>query len=293
MFESSIEEILKFTRPLHSISRTYGGIVSPGAATLFFVNGKGEAITCKHVAGLVPSANEIEAKFQAFKSERDKIPKSNQYKKHLAILEKKYQYLKETTVQLKNNFVNCVDRFETIECFTHPELDLAIIKFKGFSKILYESNAVFLKDYTGIKQGKYLCRVGFPFPEFNNFRHNAQNDDIEWTNTGIQASPPFPIDGIVTRFLGTIENKIGIELSTPGLKGQSGGPLFDTSGKIYGMQYGTNHLHLGFDIKNREIIDEGKKTKVSNFPFLHVGHCLHVGKIKQFLVQHNIEFTEE
>jgi hypothetical protein len=51
-------------------------------------------------------------------------------------------------------------------------------------------------------------------------------------------------------------------------------------------------LHLGFDLKEREIINEGKKTKVSNYPFLHVGYCIHVDKIKDFLREHAISFTE-
>jgi len=144
-----------------------------------------------------------------------------------------------------------------------------------------------------IKQGKYLCRLGFPFPEFNNFKHNTVTDDIEWTNVGKQNSPIFPIDGIITRFIGDETVGVtGIEMSTPGLQGQSGGPLFDVDGNVYGMQFATNHLHLGFDVKDMEIINGGKKTKVSNSPFLHVGHCIHVGKIKEFLKEHKINFTE-
>ena len=82
-------------------------------------------------------------------------------------------------------------------------------------------------------------------------------------------------------------------MSTPGLRGQSGGPLFDSDGLVYGMQYMTSHLHLGFDIKDKEIVHDGKKTKVSNYPFLNIGHCIHVDRIKEFLTQHNIKFYEE
>ena len=82
-------------------------------------------------------------------------------------------------------------------------------------------------------------------------------------------------------------------MSTPGLRGQSGGPLFDRNGFVYGMQYATNHLHLGFDMKNKEITSEGKKISVTNQPFLHVGHCVHVDRIKEFLRQHNIPFEQE
>jgi hypothetical protein len=294
MFENAIENVLKFSRPLHSISRTYGGLVSPGTSTFFFVNNKGVAITCKHVVNLIPAADNLNQTFIKFKAERDKFPRDNKFRRNLQGLEAKYKYHNETTVQLKNNFLNCFDKIDQIVYHVHPTLDLAIIEFKGFNKIFYNSSAVFIKDGKKIKQGKYLCRIGFPFPEFNNFRHNPDTDDIEWTNTGNINSPSFPIDGIVTRFVAgqSAEDIMGIEMSTPGLKGQSGGPLFDVDGKVYGMQFATNHLHLGFDMKDKEIIHDGKKSKISNYPFLHVGICIHVDKIKEFLSQHNIEFTE-
>ncbi|MEZ5029124.1 MAG: hypothetical protein R2765_10120 [Ferruginibacter sp.] len=38
----------------------------------------------------------------------------------------------------------------------------------------------------------------------------------------------------------------------------------------------------GFDMKDFEIINNGKKSRISNNPFLHVGICVHVDKIKDF-----------
>jgi hypothetical protein len=294
MFEPAIENILQFTRPLHTISRTYGGLVLPGTSTFFFVNDSGVAITCKHVLDLIPAADNVNQNYFRFKAERDRIPNDGNYKKHLRGLEVKYKYNAETTVQLKNNFLNCFDKIEQIVCHAHPTLDLAILEFKGFDKTFYNSHARFVKDSSTIKQGKYLCRIGYPFPEFNNFKHNPDTDDIEWTNTGNPNSPAFPIDGIVTRFVGDANQQgvIGIEMSTPGLRGQSGGPLFDTEGRIYGMQSATNHLHLGFDMKDKELIIDGKKSKVNNSPFLHVGISVHVDKIKEFLREHKVSFTE-
>ncbi len=292
MFQSAIDKVLQFTRPLHTISRTYSGLILPGSSTFFFVNDNGIAITCKHVLDLIPAADNINQTYLQFKAEREKLPKDGKYRRNLQGLELKYKYNADTTIQLKNNFLNCFDTIKEITCHAHPTLDLAILEFKGFNKIYYTSHARFIKDSNKIKQGKSLGRIGFPFPEFNNFKHNPDTDDIEWTNTGNPNSPSFPIDGIVTRFVGSNQNEItGIEMSTPGLRGQSGGPLFDTDGSIYGMQFATNHLHLGFDMKDIEIINNGKKNKVSNYPFLHVGICVHVDKIKEFLNQHNINFS--
>ena len=293
MFEKTIENISQFTRPMHTITRSYAGMISPGTATFFFVNDNGVAITCKHIANLILAAENINQGYLKFKIERDQLMKDNKFARNLKGLELKYKYRNETTVQLKNNFLNCFDKITQIVCHVHQTIDLAILEFKGFDKILYNSHATFIKDSAQIKQGKYLCRIGFPFPEFNNFTHNLVTDDIEWTNTGNANSPTFPIDGIITRFVADSSNEIsGIEMSTPGLRGQSGGPLFDSDGKIYGMQFATNHLHLGFDIKDKEIIHDGRKSKVSNYPFLHVGICVHVNKIKEFLKENNIEFKE-
>ncbi|MBK7432574.1 MAG: trypsin-like peptidase domain-containing protein [Chitinophagaceae bacterium] len=292
MFENAIEKVLQFTRPMHTISRTYGGMIQPGSSTFFFVNDQGVAVTCKHVLDLIPSADNINNQFNQFKAERNKIPQDGKFKRNLMGLEMKYKYNPETTVQLKNNFLNCFDKIEQIVCHAHPTLDLAILEFKGFDQTFYQSNARFIRDSNKIRQGKSLCRIGFPFPEFNNFRHNPEADDIEWTNTGNPNSPSFPIDGIVTRFAAEPNVGItGIEMSTPGLRGQSGGPLFDEEGNIYGMQFATKHLHLGFDMKDAEIITNGKKSKVSNFPFLHVGMCIHVDKIKEFLDQHQVRYS--
>src|SRR5215210_541006 len=155
MFESAIEKVSHFTRPLHTISRTYGGLISPATSTLFFVNDEGVAITCKHVANMIPAADNLNKTYLKFKAERDKLPKDNKYAKNLKGLEVKYRYTKETAVQMKNNFLNCFDKIDQITFHTHPTLDLAILEFKGFTKIFYTSHATFIRDSNSIKQGKY------------------------------------------------------------------------------------------------------------------------------------------
>lgn len=51
MFINAVERVATFTRPIHIIFRTYGSEdVRRAAATLFFVNSDGWALTCKHVS---------------------------------------------------------------------------------------------------------------------------------------------------------------------------------------------------------------------------------------------------
>lgn len=293
MFTTAIETVANFTRPIHSILRTYGGKqVIPSSSTLFFVNDQGYAITCKHVVELLLSSENINQQFTQFKSERGHLINDGKFKQHIRGLELKYKYNPDSFVEVRNNFLDCIDSMSGFTCHVHPTYDLAILKFNDFNRIMYTGYARFLKDGADIKQGKMLCRLGFPFPEFTNFRYNEAADQIEWTQEGVVQSPRFPLEGMVTRFLGDASGVIGIELSTPGLKGQSGGPLFDQNGVVYGMQFSTKHLHLGFDLIDKEIMVNNRAKKVTDYSFIHLGQCIHVDVIKKFLRENNVPFEE-
>jgi len=294
MFVNAIKEVTKFTRPLQTITRAYGNKhITPGLSTLFFVNEMGTAVTCKHVSQLIIASEQRNKQFLDFKAEVAKLPKDHTFKRNLKGLEIKYKYKKDTTVQIKNSFMGAVDRFDQITVKQHPKYDLAIVQLKGFNEIKYEGFARFLKDTSKIEQGKYLCRLGFPFPEFNNFKYEESQDDIQFDQTKRAMVPIFPIDGIITRNVVENNELVGIEMSTPGLRGQSGGPLFDENGIVYGMQQSTKHLHLGFDIEDKELLIKGEMKKINDYAFLHLGQCIRVDVIKDFLEKNQVTFYEE
>ena len=293
MFVDALERVDSFTRPMHSIVRLYGhSEVVPGTATLFFVNQEGCAITCKHVAELIAQSDPIYHNYREFQGARRDVLREQNAAHLISKLEVKFKLSADTIIRVRNNFIGCVDQFQKLTIDKHPTQDLALLRFEGFNRILYRSHATFLGDSSRIKPGRSLCRLGYPFPEFTNFRYNSGTDDIEWTTTGRVTSPSFPIDGIVTRLMADANTINGIEMSTPGLRGQSGGPLFDMKGLIYGMQSATRHLHLGFDIEDHEVLVNGRKSRVSNYPFLNVGQCVHVDVIKAFLREKGVTFYE-
>ena len=279
MFANAIQKTGEFTRPILTISRFFGSTqVNPGTATLFFVNENGDAVTCRHVAKLVMDAERINRRYEDFKKKRSEHPENAEK------LAAQYGYNSTVLAEMRHNFVDTVDHFQTLQCVFHPKHDLALIRMGGFTRTLYRGHAVFAKDDHGIQPGDFLCRLGFPFPEFSGYFYDAKEDRIGFDPKGRLITPRFPSEGMFTRHLGGDNGEmIGYELSTPGLPGQSGGPLFNKEGIVYGMQYETKHLPIHFNTP-------GNDQKL----YLNVGHCLSAGIIKKFLSDHGVRYyTEE
>lgn len=294
MFENAIEIANSFTRPIHSISRNYGSkTIQAGAASLFFINSDGWALTCKHVASLIINSDQLLQKRQSFIAEISQIRGQKKETHHVHELIKKYGYSKDASYELYNMFVNCVEGNLSFQLLLHGKYDVALIHFQDYTKINCDNFPLFPKKGSDLKPGKYLCRLGYPFVEFNNYEYDDATESIHWTETGRKITPRFPIEGMVTRQLAeTNETIFGFELSTPGLRGQSGGPAFDTEGVIWGMQSSTAHLDLDFDV-NQEVLRNGEKKKVTDSAFLHVGHCIHVEILKAFMTENNVKYLEK
>ena len=254
MFSNAVKEITKFTRPILFVSRLNSDKLVPGSATLFFINEDGYALTCKHVVtNIINVANA-----------------SNK-----AIFK----------------FQGCYKTIHDIKITMHPIYDIAIIKFNGDTP-LYEGYAYFKKD-NEVNPGKFLVRSGFAFPEFNNYKIDIKTDKLLFTNEGNQNTPLFSNEGMVSRLVAKNNTITGIELSTPGIKGTSGGPLYDENGIIYGVQSLSKQYHLGFDIIEESTLINGEYKQISNYPFISLGECVSLQVIKDFLKENNIKYYEK
>ncbi|HCX77768.1 MAG TPA: hypothetical protein DHU93_22635 [Algoriphagus sp.] len=56
------------------------------------------------------------------------------------------------------------------------------------------------------------------------------------------------------------------------------------------MQSRTKHLHLGFDIEDKEVVAHGKTKKINDYAFIHLGECIHVKVIKELLSKNQVSF---
>ena len=294
MFVHAIEIAAKYTRAIHSICRNYGSsIVEPGTATLFFVNSDGWALTCGHVADQLAAGVALHRKAEAFRKELSTLQGTQKQRELLRETEKKYGYTKNTPFELRNRFMDCVEGNLKFSIIKHQRYDVALVKFEDYTRLLCDTFPVFPSDTSSLQQGKMLCRLGFPFPEFTNFAYDDKTDKINWSDTGRRTTPRFPIEGMVTRRLLDDKREVfGFEMSTPGLRGQSGGPALDAEGKVWGMQFRTAHLDLDFDV-DQEVMRNGLQKRVTDSAFLHTGLCIHVDVLKSFLKDKSVVFTED
>ena len=270
MFEDAIEKVSASMRPVHTIMRKYKDqTIIPSSATLLFINDEGCAITTRSFADMLIASSQMEKKYARFREEKNALKRDWHYEGKMKNLEAAYGYQPETPVQIRSVFIDCVDSLSGYTCHKHPQYDLAILKFNDFKERKYQNHAILAKYGNSVRQGKFLCRLGYPFPEFSNFQFNQETDSIEWTGSGKMNSPRFPMEGMLTRFLADQSGKYGIELSTPCANPRGGGPLFDERGLIYGLQMANRHMPQ---------------------QDLHLGICLHVDIIKKFLDYHNIKY---
>ena len=133
-----------------------------------------------------------------------------------------------------------------------------------------------------------MCRTGFPFVDMKPTWDAANN---KFLLTQFIPPPLFPSEGILSRMRSTIlTDPAGkpappppfalkhIETSNAGILGQSGGPIFDQHGTIWGIQ--TETISFPFDVK----------TKVQQY--YHVGAGVHAETIIGFFETNNVKYRK-
>ncbi|XMB71699.1 hypothetical protein RJI07_06195 [Mycoplasmatota bacterium WC30] len=282
MFVNQIKNAIKYTKQLRTITRKFNSKkVNKGVATLIAVNDEGWLITCKHVALNIVTADKLHGKYLKYKNDCA----SGQY--DISQLNKKYGYKESSICQLKNQFFNVfTGKASGFNVHFHDTLDIALIKIDGDIKMLCSNYPVFSSK--NVESGQYLCKLGFPFAEFTCIEYDSAKDDIGFTETGTVQSPYFPLDGMVTRRIADKGKIIGFEMSTPGIKGQSGGPIFDRDNIIWGMQYQTRHLDLDFKMIKKIDRPEGVESS-EEYAFMNVGLGISSVELINFMNKFNVK----
>jgi Trypsin-like peptidase domain len=287
MFAKAYEIATKFTHPLIVVYRLYDTTVESGLGTFIVINDEGWIMTAAH---------NLEVSW-TFQQHQQELAKANEQIAAVDANTTLKQHQRDKALKnIKRNpkwithYVIClgatVAQFE--EYHVEREHDVAIVKVDpriisdvtGFPRF---------KNPNNVRVGTSVCKLGHPF-----YRISATYD--EPTNSfnfpqNLFPIPRFPIEGIYTRNVIAGKGSDGttdvmyLETSSPGLTGQSGGPIFDVDGNVYALQSQNATIPLGF---KGTVEINGRKYDENQF--INVGLGVHTATVVYLLRKYKIKF---
>ena len=287
MFVEAYKRASIFTRPLIISTRTWEGEVESGCGAFVILNKEGWILTVAHILDAQLASNQHLPEIEKYKQEVEKIESDT-------ALSAKQKRKKTNKLNPNRKWITNVsywwgaDGVEMEELKYFYEGDIAIGKIKNYK---HQDGFEYpkFKNPKNIQVGKALCKLGYPFHKIPTTFSDEKGFTLE---EGSVPLPRFPIDGMYTRNVNCVSetNKTKfpirfLETSSPGLKGQSGGPTFDVDGNVWAIQSKTINLPLGF---SPEVEKNGKK--VEEHQFLNVGWGVHPDLIFAFLQEHKVNF---
>lgn len=268
MFSKAYKMVSSFTFPVILSMKHVDNTVESGLASFILLNDQGWILTAAHVVEPLNKIVKDKEEILEYKNKVNEIQNSIKWTP-------KQKRQKIGRLPRDNKWIENISHWwgadgVVITSFVgSPIGDFVIGKIENFKadpSQIYPKFRMTTDDLLGAS----LCKLGFPFYNIKttwNSSLNAFNIPAE-----VFPVPRFPIDGMGARFVvnvlpGNQQVKF-IETTSPGLRGQSGGPIFDTQGNICAIQVRTNHYLLGF---NPEVENNGEKVKENQFLNVGVG----------------------
>jgi hypothetical protein len=283
MFADACQKAMSFTRPVAISTRLYDGTLNTDIGSMIVINEEGWIITAGHVFD----------SFVKFQKDMKKMEEINE------INASRVQNPNAPSSEIKmdksmitnHSFWWGWDGVRINNVYVNREVDIAVGKLEPFNPAWVKDYPVFI-DPDHMRIGTSVCRGGYPFI---NIKPEFMEDKKAFRIPGIPNQKFFyPLEGIYSHYEekgrsidGTC-NKNYIETSSIGLKGQSGGPIFDKDCRIYGMQVLTDHRPLGF---HPTVELDGQKY-IEN-QFINVGVGIHVSTIFEVLDSRHIRYQKE
>ena len=289
MFNKAYNIANKYTHPLIVALLHYDGSIEGGLGSFIVLNNEGWCMTAAHNFGAAFAFNQHQIEMKDHNEKLEKINTDNQINENQK--EALRQDVKANTKWITNFAILLGGQnINILQSFIYHENDIALFQI---DPQVVKAQTVFpkIKNSKNISPGTSLCKLGFPFIEVRPTFDNNTKQFILPPN--LLPIPLFPIEGIFTRNLIHGKTKDGtmdimyLETSSPGLKGQSGGPIFDTEGNVYAIQSQNATLALGF----KGTIQENGKLIEEN-QFFNVGIGVHPVTIEFLLNKHNIHYDK-
>ncbi len=290
MFVNAIKRVTPFTQAFIFSLRRFDGSFGSGCATFIVLNEEGWILTTAHsFREYMQFHQHDKAKWEAFKAKRRIIESGIQVSFEDA----------QAELKVLEPDPGCITHYSWITSLPTPKdasisplflfeaVDLAVGKINSFDGSTISSYPVFKNPTEELTIGSPLCCVGFANAHMpTQFMPETELFDMprvmlwHYPTTGILTRlvtdrvPPH--EGLVTR----------MEISAPILPGQSGGPIVDDTGLIWGIAQRMAFEDLDFDALKRD--EGGGLVRVPQFQ--NVGQAAPVGDVVSILTSQEVSF---
>lgn len=287
MFTDALKLATRYTYPVIVSRRHFDRTTESGCAAFVVLNEEGWIATAAHLLGA----------FTAFERSAREIARyyekilSIQQAPHLGSEEKRRKVFRLKTDPkwvTHLTFWWGRDGVQLKDVRLLPEADLAVGRLDPFDPEAFRPFPV-LKDPACLDVGTPLCKLGYPFQRIDaSFDESGGEFRL---STGPLPLSGFPVEGIYTRTIPAGKSADGrydikfLETSTPGLTGQSGGPLFDARGTVWGVQSRTD-IH-SFRIRTQF---HSRGRAADEVLSLNLGIAIHPELFVRYLADNGIRF---
>jgi hypothetical protein len=287
MFADAIQLAMQFTKPVIISRRAFDGKCSTSIGTYVPLNADGWVVTASHIIEQLAALEASQQDLIEYEGKRDEI--QNDDKLQAKARKKALRKLGGADGLTRNHSIWWGrDDLRVAEVVARKAVDFAIARLEpGFSNGFVTAYPAIKDPTKPMRVGTSLCRLGYPFSAITP-NYDETTDKFHLPG----GSPPyFPLEGIFTReirLLGKDGEELGkwLETSSAGLKGQSGGPIFDVNGTVWAIQSKTTPHPLGFEPKAK---GDGGRT-VTEHQFLNLGTGVHAETLVSFLDDNGVDY---
>ena len=270
MFSKACSLARNWTRPLIVSTRMANGAVETQVGTFVLVNKDGWALSAGHLFDSFVKFQNDQKKIKEAAEMNDKNPGSVQ---------------PDPRWITNHSFWFGADGIRMSRVYVNRQIDVALMKLENVPPV--NVFPVFRAPESTMP-GTSVCRLGFSFIEVRS-EFNEQNKTFT-IPPGVLPLAFYPTDGMHTRDIveGTTEDgfeRAFVDTTTPSFKGQSGGPLFDSEGRIYGLNVRTQIRRLDFD----QIL-QPRDELIPEKQYANFGQAVHVRTLIQIMKKNNVEF---
>jgi hypothetical protein len=287
VFSRACAEGNRFTFPVVISSRRWSGRVESGVGCFVLLNDRGWIVTSAHVfAGAQEATNHAPLigahQAEAARIEGDAALSPGQRQSSLA----RHAKGADPSWMTHHSMWWARDGVRLADITVDGDRDLAVGRLEPFAPPAGQPYPVLKKPDVNFEPGRSLVRIGHPFHQID-VTFDPATSAFAINNSQL---PKFPLEGIFTRTVLLSQDgrppRRYVETSSPGLRGQSGGPLLDAAARIWGIQSRTEHIALGF---NPEIEVGGKRQVVPQF--INLGWASHVAELIAILDERRIAYA--